>query len=133
MADQVNPMGSLATGLPSALLVATTPRSAPEKTRLAKNPETQSGKKADPPATESVESTEAAMETLNSHLQQTGTELKFKVDRASGRTLFQIVSESSGEVLLQVPSDELLAMARKLREFAEQMGASAGVLLDKEG
>ena len=40
--------------------------------------------------------------------------------------------ELRGRPFLQVPSEELLAMARKLREFAEEMGAS-GVLLDKEG
>lgn len=132
MADQVNPMGSLATGLPSALLAATAPRTAPEKTRPATPPESRPKNEADPATPASAGTTEKAMETINQHLQQSGTELKFKTDKASGRTIFQIVSESSGEVLLQVPSEELLAMARKLREFAEQMGAS-GVLLDKEG
>ena len=132
MADQVNPMGSLATGPPSALLVATAPRTTPEKTRPAKPPESRPKNEAGPAAPASVETAEKAMEKINQHLQQSGTELKFKVDKGSGRTIFQIVSESSGKVLLQVPSEELLAMARKLREFAEEMGAS-GVLLDKEG
>ena len=132
MADQVNPMGSLATGLPSAFLVAPTPRSAPEKTRPAKIPESQPKNEAGPAAPTALESTDQAMETINVHLLQSGTELKFKTDQVSGRTIFQIVKEGSGEVLLQVPSEEMLAMARKLREFTEQMGAS-GVLLDKEG
>ena len=132
MADQVNPMGSLATGLPSALLVSTTPRPAPEKPRPARAPETRPKNDAGPGMPAAEESSAKAMETVNNHLQQSGTELKFKVDQGSGRTVFQIVSDSSGEVLIQVPSEELLAMARKLREFSEQMGAS-GVLLDKEG
>lgn len=132
MADQVNPMGNLATGLPSALLVANTPRPAPEKARTAKTTPSQSRNPDDPSSASSVVSAESAVELLNNRLQGTGTELKFKVDRDSGRTLFQVVSENTGEVLLQVPSEEMLAMARKLRDFAEQTGAS-GVLLDREG
>lgn len=132
MADQVNPLGSLASGLTSASFIANLPKPAVEKARPAKAPDVPAKKPESRPAAESVESSDQAMERLNSHFIQTGTELKFQVDRDSGRTLFQIVSEKSGEVLLQVPSDEVLAMARKLREVAEQMGAS-GVLMDKEG
>ena len=132
MADQVNPTGGLASGLPSALLVANTPRPAVEKARPAKAPESPAKRLVSRPAAESVESSDEAMEQLNSHLQKTGTELKFQVDRDSGRTLFQIISEKTGEVLLQVPSEDVLAMARKLRDVAEQLDAS-GVLVDKEG
>lgn len=132
MADQVNPLGSLASGLSSASFVASLPKPVVEKARPAKAPETPAKKPESRAAAESVESSDQAMERLNSHFIQTGTELKFQVDRDSGRTLFQIVSEKSGEVLLQVPSEEVLAMARKLREVAERMGAS-GVLMDKEG
>jgi flagellar protein FlaG len=132
MAEQVNPVGSLASGLPLALLVASTNGPANEKARPAKAPDPPASKPDSRPAAESVESPVKAMERLNDHLQQTHTELKFQVDRDSGRTLFQIVSEKTGEVLLQVPSEEVLAMARKLREFQQQMGAS-GVLMDKQG
>ncbi len=132
MADQVNPLGNLATGLPSALLVANTPRPAPEKARTARTPASPPQNPNDPTPADPAISADSAMELMNNRLLGTGTELKFKVDRDSGRTLFQVVSENTGEVLLQVPSEEMLAMARKLRDFAEQTGAS-GVLLDKEG
>lgn len=132
MAAQVNPMGSLAPGLSSALLAANLPRPALEKAPPAKAPGAPVKKPESRPPSESLEASETAVVQLNNHLQQSGTELKFQVDRESGKTLFQIVSEKTGEVLLQVPSEEVLAMARKLQEFEQQMGAS-GVLVDKEG
>lgn len=72
------------------------------------------------------------MEQINGHLQQAGSELKFQVDKATGRTVYKVVNPSNGQVLLQVPSDEMLALARNVRAMQEQMGA-AGVLVDKEG
>jgi len=150
MADQVNPTGSLAPGLPLALLVAAVSRPAPGRAHPAKIADSLSPEQDSRPAfeaaktpeaaktlevaktLEAAKTPEAAVEQLNRYLQQTGTELKFEVDKATGRTLFKIVSESSGEVLIQVPSEEMLTMARKLRDFEKQMAAS-GVLVDKEG
>lgn len=72
------------------------------------------------------------MEQLNSHLQQTNSQLQFQLDKETGRTIYKIVSPSNGQVLLQVPSEEVLALARNLRTMEKQKGAS-GVLVDKEG
>lgn len=132
MVNQVSPMGSLATGPPVALLAASAPRPAPEPTRTAKvasSPPQGTGSQP-PPVT--AHTSELAMEQVNSHLQQAGSELKFRVDQDTGRTVFKVINPNTGEVLLQVPSEELLALARNLRRFQEQMGAS-GVLVDKEG
>jgi len=42
-------------------------------------------------------------------------DLLFRVDEASGRVVIQVVDGESGEVLRQIPPEELLAMARLLR------------------
>jgi len=132
MADQVNPTGSLAPGLPSALVASATPRPAPEKVRLAKSAEPLPTRPGDRPAAEAQVSPDVAMEQLNSHLQQSKSELQFQVDKDTGRTIYKVVNPGNGQVLLQVPSEEVLAMARNLRAMEKEMGAS-GVLLDKEG
>lgn len=131
MADQAIPSVSLAPGLPLAFLAPPAPRPAADKPRPAKVADAPPQGSGDRPA-EAAKITEAALEQLNSYLQQAGSELKFQVDEGTGRTFFKIVSQSTGEVLLQVPSEEMLAMSRKLRELEKQMGAS-GVLVDKEG
>lgn len=74
----------------------------------------------------------AAMEQVNDHLQSTGSELKFQVDHATGHTVFKLVDPNSGKVLIQVPSEEMLALARNLRAIEKQKDAS-GIIVDKEG
>jgi len=143
MADQVNPTGGLAPGLSVALLLAANTKPAQDKTKAASVADTavstsevfsipSDDKKGNDSRTSSSPVPSSAVEQLNSYLQRSGTDLKFKVDQATGRTVFKIVSQNNGEVLLQVPSEEMLSMARKLRELTEQMDAS-GVLLDREG
>jgi flagellar protein FlaG len=66
---------------------------------------------------------------VNQHLEQAQTELKLQVDSGSGRTVFQVVQQGTGEVVLQVPSEEVLGMSRRVREMEGQTGA----LVDKKG
>lgn len=131
MADLVNPAGSIASGASLTLLAMGAPKPVPEKARPTKTveslPQGQAGA-----SSESAQSAEAAMTQVNDHLQQTGTELRFRVDKATGRTVFKIIDPENGKVLLQVPSDEMLALARNLKALDEQMRAS-GVLVDREG
>jgi len=121
MVDQISPTVSVAVGLSSAPLAAASPRPAPVKIPEAQ-PQGQSG----------PVSVEAAVGELNSHLQQANSELRFQQDTGSGRTVIKVVNPSTGEVVLQVPSDEVLAMSRRVREMENKMSAS-GALVDKEG
>lgn len=132
MADQVNPTGSLAPGLSGALMAATAPRPAPDKVRSVKTAETQPQGPGSSSVTENAGSADVAMEQLNSHLQQANSQLQFQVDKETGRTIYKVVSKSNGQVLLQVPSEEVLAMARNLRSMEQQTGGS-GVLVDRKG
>jgi len=74
----------------------------------------------------------AAVEQVNQQLQQSGSNLQFHVDKDTGRTVYKVVDQHTGKVVLQVPSEEVLAVARNLQAIAKQHGAS-GVLVDKEG
>ena len=129
MADQVSPTGGLAPGLPLALLVASAPRPAAEPARPAV---ASSQKPAGSTESGHGTSVEAAVSQVNAHLQQSGSELKFQVDQGTGHTVFKVVDPGDGKVLLQVPSAEMLAMARNLRAMDKQMGPS-GALVDREG
>jgi flagellar protein FlaG len=122
MADQITPLGSLASGLPPALAAAAAPAPAPAKVPASQRP-------AAPPAPAAAKTPEAAMGQLNSHLQQADSSLKFQVDQSTGRAYFQIVNDSTGEVVLQVPSAQMLAMARNLQTLDKKMG----VLVDQQG
>ena len=54
------------------------------------------------------------------------------VDHDSGRSFVKIVDARTQRMILQIPSEEVRAMARKLQELADQR-ASSGVLVDREG
>lgn len=77
-------------------------------------------------------SQEAAVAQVNQHLAQAQTDLRLQVDSGSGRMVFQVVQQGTGEVVLQVPSEEVLGMSRRMRELEGQSGSS-GALVDKEG
>lgn len=132
MADQVTPTGGLAPGLPLPLLVASAPRPVSESTRQAKPADSRPAGSVGGDVAAAQKSPAAAMEQLNGHLEDTGSELRFQVDKSTGHTVFKLIEPNSGKVLLQVPSEEVLAMARNLRAIERQEG-TAGVLVNKEG
>lgn len=132
MADQVNSIGGLAPGLPLTILAAVKPQPVPEKSRSARPVEPQSKRlegEGAPPAGPALES---AAKAFQAFLQQAQSDLSFQVDESTGRTYFKLVDSKTKEVIRQVPSEEILAMARKLRDLGDPRGAS-GVLVDEEG
>jgi flagellar protein FlaG len=155
MADQVNPIGSLAPGTAQTLKVTVKPPPSSEKPRPAQGPDSRSNgpegrvagvsatsldaldealKKVDNPdeAQTQAEALNDAAKTVEDFLQQTPSDLVFKVDKATGIPFFKIVDSVTHEVVRQIPAEEILAMARKLRELSGPQDAS-GVLMDEEG
>ncbi len=132
MADQVIPTGSLAPPLPVTALAVPRPlpqeRDRAPKTAEIRVPKGTEDRSVDP----SAKTTATALEELQAFLKQTRSELSFQVDESSGRTIFKLINPDTREVIRQVPSEEILAMARKLRALATPKGAP-GVLVDKEG
>jgi len=66
------------------------------------------------PQTPPTEDAATAAASVGQHL-ETQTELRLQVDAGSGRTIFQVVQQGTGEVVMQVPSDEVLGMSRRVR------------------
>ena len=120
MANPISPLGSspvVATGTATVKPVNTHPAPAPTSSPV------KQGAGGSPAA---------AAAQVNQHLQQAQPELKLQVDAGSGHTVYQVIQQGTGEVVLQIPSDEVLGMSRRLRE-REGQAQSSGTLLDKEG
>lgn len=132
MVDQVNPTGSLAPVLSLTLPVAVKPPPAQEKPRANKAADPAPQGPEAQPADQSSKALDTAIKEFKQYLQQSNSDLMFQVDESSGRTYFKVVDANTKEVIRQVPSEEILAMARKLRELANPKTAP-GVLVDKEG
>jgi flagellar protein FlaG len=137
MTDQVSPLGSGASGLPMTLSATAAPVAAGSGSGSS-----SSARVADPSAqdrsgevaTGSTGSTGTAVEQVNAHLQQTSSQLRVQVDMDSdtGKTIYKVVDPTTGQVVLQVPSQQVLAMAHTLQSLDKKTDAP-GVLIDQKG
>lgn len=67
-----------------------------------------------------AEKVEKAVQRLNDQLRDMQRDLQFSVDSDSGRTILKVIHSESGEVIRQIPPEELLHLARA---FAEGTGS----------
>ena len=70
------------------------------------------------PAPDSAE-VQQAVSRLNDYAQTLRRDLQFRVDKDSNRVIVTVTDSESGDVIRQIPSEELLAIARSL-EAAQQ-------------
>jgi flagellar protein FlaG len=59
-----------------------------------------------------LERTEQAVAKLNAMLKDRERDLEFSVDEDTGRTVLKVIHAESGEVIRQIPPEELLDLAR---------------------
>jgi len=59
----------------------------------------------------------AAVGQIANYVQNVQRNLNFSVDEASGETVIKVIDSESSEVIRQIPSEEMLALARRLREL----------------
>ncbi len=55
--------------------------------------------------------------------------LQFTVDEATGITVITVRDAQSDEVIRQIPSEELLQLAKRVKEMSDEQDAAKGVLL----
>ena len=136
MVDQVNPMGGLMPGVTQAIITTSaSPRPASPPPNL-KAPAVSGGREgvqlAGSEKAPSRESLESAAKAIEGFIAQSPSDLKFMVDQSTGQYYFKIIDSVTHEVIRQVPSEEVLTMARRLQELTDPKGAR-GVLVDAEG
>ena len=66
------------------------------------------------PATEQKQDVEAAVKAVKEFIQPMASNLAFEMDDDSGRTVIKITEASSGELIRQIPSEEMLEIAKAL-------------------
>jgi flagellar protein FlaG len=138
MADQVNPTGTLMPGLPSTPKATAAPKTAARSQQVQESRQPASPAETLPLGMDgkrmgaTSQALDAAAQEVQNYLKNLPTELQFQVDKATGVFYFKVIDPATHEVIRQIPSEEVLGMARKLRELANPKGAS-GVLMDKEG
>lgn len=57
------------------------------------------------------------MSQLSNYVQNVQRNLNFSIDESSGQTVIKVIDSESDEVIRQIPSEEMLALARRLNEL----------------
>lgn len=78
---------------------------------------------------ESTVELEQALGDISEFLQSTSTQLAFSIDEATDRQVVTVKDADSGDVIRQIPSEEVLKIAERINELQSEFGSSAGLLL----
>lgn len=89
------------------------PRAEEGKTSAQSGKESPPGRNIDAVVAESAA---RAVVDLNDYVQKVGREIRFSVDDESGHMVIKVMDSKTDEVIRQIPSDEVLALAEFLRD-----------------
>ena len=87
----------------------------------SKTPVEEASRSERPAALESVpkEQLVGAVSQMQDFAQMLNRELQFDVDENLGRTVVRVLDKESGDLIRQIPSDEILALAKQMKELRE--------------
>ena len=71
-----------------------------------------------------------AVKHISGYVQNITRELNFSVDEELGKTVVTVVDEASGSVIRQIPSEDMLELAKNINELKELAGK--GILLETD-
>jgi flagellar protein FlaG len=77
----------------------------------------KSGEKLPPEPTKAPtrQQVEQAVQQIQSYLNDSQRQLQFQVDAGSGRTIVRVVNTETQELIRQIPSEEMLTLARAIQ------------------
>jgi flagellar protein FlaG len=73
------------------------------------------------PVERQVDAAQAVAQRIQQYLRESGRELDFRVDADTNRTVVTVRDQTTGEVIRQIPSEEVLRIARRLSSPIERL------------
>lgn len=80
----------------------------------------------------SVQDIEIAVSEVRDFVQSQRTNLNFSFNDDSNRSIVQVTDSDTGELIRQIPSEEVLALSDRIRGLQSDVGEAVGVLFSKE-
>jgi flagellar protein FlaG len=80
----------------------------------------------------SSDSIETAVAEVSDFVQARNRQLDFSIDEKSQRSVVKVTDSESGDVIRQIPSEEVLALSERIRDLQSDVGAAVGVLFNKQ-
>ncbi|WP_082768981.1 flagellar protein FlaG [Paraglaciecola hydrolytica] len=74
----------------------------------------------------------AAVEGLSDFAKNTNRQLNFSIDEGTDKQVVKVTDAESGEIIRQIPSEEILRLSERLRELQSDLGATVGILFNKQ-
>ena len=68
-----------------------------------------------------------AVDQINQYVQTVQRDLSFSMDGDSGETIIKVIDSGSGELIRQIPSVEVLALATYLQDVSKETPGSAEI------
>ncbi len=93
--------------------------------------ERQSDEKNQQKALERSQAEEAARE-VSEFLNASRRGLEFSVDEKAGRTVVKVMDIKEEKVIRQIPTEEVLQLAQKVRELKEELSGKIGMLFESK-
>ncbi|WP_026375635.1 flagellar protein FlaG [Aestuariibacter salexigens] len=75
---------------------------------------------------------ETAVADISDFVQAQNRQLSFSIDEDSRRSVVKVTDSESGEVIRQIPSEEVLALSERIKELQSDVGAAVGVLFNRQ-
>ena len=75
---------------------------------------------------------ETAIENVESFVQMQNRSLAFSIDKDTDRAVVTVRDSDSGDVIRQIPSEEVLALAERIQDLQQDVGTSVGVFIDNQ-
>lgn len=77
-------------------------------------------------------SIEEALQEVQEFVQNQARNLAFDIDDDTNRSIVTVSDTESGEVIRQIPSDEVLQLAERIQSLQQDIGASVGIFVNRE-
>ncbi len=75
---------------------------------------------------------EEAISEVNEFVQTRNKQLNFSVDDDSGKQVVKVTDSDSGDIIRQIPTEEVLSLSRRIKELQMDVGSAVGMFFDKQ-
>ena len=75
---------------------------------------------------------DAAVAKVESFLKVQNRDLAFTIDEETNRSVVTVKDSQSGDVIRQIPSEEVLKLAERIQELQQDVGNSVGVFINNQ-
>jgi flagellar protein FlaG len=75
---------------------------------------------------------DSALSEVSDFVQAQNRDLNFSFDEKSQRSIIQVTDKESGDLIRQIPSEEILKLAERIDKLRTDAGKAVGVLINRE-